>query len=156
MYSSKSSPRSFSNHPLLHSLRIKKRARPEISLSSSSSMSSSSNVASASSCSSLPRSMEYKTSSRIFRFSWYAAYSTSSASAYKIRLGEASGEKSSLGTASKNFIGLPPYSTDIRFLFYYCNLFPLTKQDAKSSWPPLQKPRAFIFFVLSDFISGET
>ncbi len=43
----------------------------------------------------------------------------------------------------KNFIGLPPYSTDIRFLFYYCNLFPLTKQDAKSSWPPLQKPRAF-------------
>ncbi|MFR6308268.1 MAG: hypothetical protein ACLUNK_07825, partial [Mediterraneibacter faecis] len=68
----------------------------------------------------------------------------------------ASGEKSSLGTASKNFIGLSPYSTDIRFLFYYCNLFPLTKQDAKSSWPPLQKPRAFIFFVLSDFISGET
>ena len=48
MYSSKSSPRSFSNQPLPQSFRIRKRALPEISRSSSSSISSPSNVASAS------------------------------------------------------------------------------------------------------------
>ena len=85
-------PRSFSNQPLPQSFRIKKRARPEISRSSSSSISSPSNVASASCCSNLLRSIEYSVSSRILRFSRYAVYSTSRASAYSARLGEAKGE----------------------------------------------------------------
>ena len=56
--------------------------------------------------------MEYNASSRIFRLSRYALYSTSSASAYSARFGEARGEKSSPGIASKNFMKLPPTGDD--------------------------------------------
>ena len=95
-------------HDLEEERRALKRALPEISRSSSSSISSPSNVASASCSSNLLRSMEYNASSRIFRLSRYALYSTSSASAYSARFGEARGEKSSLGIASKNLMKLPP------------------------------------------------
>ena len=68
------------------------------------------------------------------------------------------GEKSSLGTASKNFIGLPPYSTDICFLFYYCTLFPLTKQDAKPPQLPATETRAAccVLCVFSAFSDSHT
>ena len=67
-------------------------------------MSSPSKVASASCCSRRLRSMEYSSSSGSLSFCRYAMQSTSSASAYSARFGDASGENSSSGTASKNFI----------------------------------------------------